>query len=228
MLTNFHTHTKFSDAVDTPREMVLTAIEKGFTALGFSDHGEMDFHIYGIKDTDGYINEITALKNEFKDKIQIYLGIEEEALCKIDRSRFEYMIGSYHHLYTGGNKYAVDIPNEFKQILDFYKNDIIKMTEDYYSGFYNYVINRKPDIIGHLDLLTKFDDNYSNMFSKNTEYNKIAEKYAELFAKTGIILEVNTGAISRGYKTSPYPAENLLKVLKNNNAKLTISSIKII
>ena len=36
--TNFHTHTTFCDGKDTPEQMVLAAIQKGFSALGFSGH----------------------------------------------------------------------------------------------------------------------------------------------------------------------------------------------
>ena len=42
--------------------------------------------------------------------------------------------------------------------------------------------------------------------------------------KSDCIFEVNTGAVSRGYRTAPYPSENLLYVLKKENAKVIISS----
>ena len=32
---NFHTHSKFCDGKNTAEEMVLAAIDKGFTVLGF-------------------------------------------------------------------------------------------------------------------------------------------------------------------------------------------------
>ena len=35
---DFHVHTVFSDGKDTPEDMVLSAIERGMTAIGFSDH----------------------------------------------------------------------------------------------------------------------------------------------------------------------------------------------
>ena len=43
-------------------------------------------------------------------------------------------------------------------------------------------------------------------------------------AKSECIFEVNTGAVSKGFRTSPYPAENLLRVLKKADAKLILSS----
>ena len=62
MLTNFHTHTVFCDGKNTPEEMVLSAIEKGFTALGFSGHGLTSFDPgYCLRDTAGYRAEILRL-----------------------------------------------------------------------------------------------------------------------------------------------------------------------
>ena len=37
-LQNLHQHTVFCDGKDTPEEVVLTAIEKGFCGIGFSGH----------------------------------------------------------------------------------------------------------------------------------------------------------------------------------------------
>ncbi len=38
MLANYHTHTTYCDGKNTPEEIVLCAIEKGFTSIGFSGH----------------------------------------------------------------------------------------------------------------------------------------------------------------------------------------------
>lgn len=39
MLANFHTHSTFCDGKNTPEEIVLAALEKGFVSIGFSSHG---------------------------------------------------------------------------------------------------------------------------------------------------------------------------------------------
>ena len=43
MLSDFHVHTTFSDGKHTPEEMILSAVEKGMTAIGFSDHSYTAF-----------------------------------------------------------------------------------------------------------------------------------------------------------------------------------------
>lgn len=46
-LKNFHTHTTYCDGKNTAEEMILAAINQGFTALGFSGHSHtsIDRHI---------------------------------------------------------------------------------------------------------------------------------------------------------------------------------------
>jgi len=39
MLSNYHTHSTFCDGKNTPEEIVLAAIDKGFDVIGLSGHG---------------------------------------------------------------------------------------------------------------------------------------------------------------------------------------------
>lgn len=226
MLSNFHTHSLFCDGESSLEEIVLSAIEKGFCSLGFSSHGYTDFDLsYCCKDWDEYISQIKNLKEKYKKDIQIYLGVEEDAFCLNDRSKFDYIIGSSHYVKVGEEYFPVDLSLEgFKLLLKKFDSNLLEMAEQYYSSFCDYVNRRKPDIIGHFDLLTKYDELGEPYFSGNPEYHKIAEKYIVEALKADCIFEVNTGAISRGLRTAPYPSVNLLHILKKNNAKLILSS----
>lgn len=226
MLANFHTHSTFCDGKNTPEEIITTAIEKGLSAIGFSGHGYTDFDLeYSMQDTCGYITEINRLKEKYKKDIQIYCGAEEDAFSPVDRSKFDYIIGSSHYFHINNQYYPIDSSYDlFKECIDIFGGDIIRLAENYYRTFCEYISYRKPDIIGHFDLITKFDELDSSLFLRNNEYNQIAEKYITEAAKSGCIFEVNTGAISRGVRTSAYPAENLLYILKKLDARLILSS----
>lgn len=226
MLANYHTHTVFCDGKDTAEEFVAAAINKGFSALGFSGHAPVSFDdSYCMKDVSGYIAEINRLKEKYKKDIEIYLGIEEDCSQLCDRSLFEYVIGSCHYIKIGGRYYSIDGScEEYDSILQMFQNDPVKLAEEYYKGFCDYITARKPDIVGHFDLLTKFEEKGKSVLFSSKEYNRVAEKYLEYAAKSDCVFEVNTGAIARGYRTSPYPAENLLYVLKKNNSRVIISS----
>lgn len=48
---NLHTHTVYCDGADTPEEMVISALSKGFDSIGFSGHSYMSYSDY-CGDTD--------------------------------------------------------------------------------------------------------------------------------------------------------------------------------
>ena len=224
MVATFHNHTTFCDGKNTPREMVEYAIDNGARAIGFSAHGYTPFDTrYCLNDESGYINEINDLKREFKDKIEIVLGIEEDSLFPVNRSLYNYVIGSSHYLYINGEYLPIDhSPKLFEKCLQVFNNDECKLAESYYSSFCSYIKSRKPDIVGHFDLITKFDEE-RRLFLDNQNYHKIAEKYMLSVASDDVLFEVNVGAILRGYRKTPYPYENLLHIIKKSNGKIILS-----
>lgn len=226
MLANFHTHTIFCDGKNTPEEIVLAAMEKGFSALGFSGHGNTPFDLADcMQDEDGYIAQINRLKQKYKKEIRIYLGVEEDALAPVDRSKFDYIIGSSHYIHVNGQYYSVDSGYDYIQnCLAAFGQDALAMAEAYYDAFCDYISRRKPDIIGHFDLITKFDEVESPLFLHDPAYRRIAEQAIARAAQSGCIFEVNTGAMARGLRTAAYPSEDLLYVLKQCGARLILSS----
>ena len=226
MLSSFHTHTTFCDGKSTPEEIAETAYERGFSALGFSGHGYTDFdHTYCMKDTEGYCREVLALKEEYKGKMEIYLGVEEDAFCYVDRSRFDYILGSSHYVRTEKGYLPIDSnPACFSRCLDAFSGDAMRFAEVYYENFCAYIHARRPDIVGHFDLVSKFSEVMEPNLLASRAYSAMAERYMAYAAESGCIFEVNTGAISRGYRTSPYPAENLLHVLKKRGGRIILCS----
>lgn len=226
MLANYHTHTVLCDGDNTPEELVLYSINNGFDAIGFSGHGYTSFdERYCMKDTSSYIDIVNNLKIKYKDKIQIYLGIEEDMYHTVAKENFDYIIGSSHYILKNGEYYPIDSSFEhFKKCLDLFNGDILKLSDSYYSAFCTYLNTRKPNIAGHFDLITKYAETENIDFFKSREYLVLSEKYIIEAAKSDVIFEVNTGAMARGLRTNPYPYENLLYALKKEDAKLILSS----
>lgn len=226
MLTNYHTHTTFCDGKNTPEEIVLYAIDKGFSSIGFSGHGYTPFDVrYCMTDTTGYIEEISRMKDKYGKKIEIYCGIEEDAFAYVDRHNLDYIIGSSHYFHIKDKYYSVDSGYDYlERYMEAFDNDALKAAETYYSTFVSYIKKRKPDIVGHFDLITKYDEMDTPHFLNNENYFKIAEKYLRLAAETDVIFEVNTGAMARNIRTTPYLGERLLHVLKEKEGKVILSS----
>lgn len=226
MLANYHTHSVFCDGQNTLEEIVKSAIARGFDAIGFSSHGYTPYdERYCMKDTAGYIREARALQAAYRDKIEICLGVEEDAFAPVDRSSFDYIIGSSHYLRVGGDYLAIDSSREhFERCLDAFGGDVLRLAESYYSAFCTYIHTRRPDVIGHFDLITKYDELQDSLFLENAAYRALAERYVSLAADAECIFEINTGAIARGLRRTPYPSENLLYVLRKKGARILLSS----
>ncbi len=223
---SYHVHSTFSDGKNTPEEIVLTAIDAGLVSLGFSDHGFTDYDLrYCMKDQAGYIAEINRLKEKYSGQIQLYMGVEEDAFYPHHRENFEYIIGSCHYIAKDGEYFPIDSgPEYFNKCLALFDGDPVAFAQSYYRNFCAYICRRKPDIIGHFDLITKYDELGDSQFLQNPQYTAIAEHYLLKAMQSGCIFEINTGAIARGLRTTPYPQENLLYLLQKNNAPITLSS----
>ncbi len=237
MKTNFHTHTVFCDGKNTAEEMVLAAIQKGFERLGFSAHSmypyASDWHLEN-KQHAAYTEEIHRLQKKYAGQIEIFLGFEADYIPGICSPRFEnfsafkpnFLIGSVHLIYNPRKTFAVDSnpPELADGIRDIYGGDVQKATGAYFSLQKEMLARGDFTILGHADLIRKFNGKL-NLFSEDEEwYKKELQSLAEAIAKAGVITEINTGAISRGYMTSPYPSAYLLSLLHEKKVPVMINS----
>ncbi len=226
---NLHTHSTYCDGKHTVREVVEKAIGKGFDSIGFSGHSYMYYsNAYGMKPdaTEEYIREVNRLKEEYKDRIKIFLGLEYDIYSDIDISAFEYTIGSVHYLKIGNEFVDFDRKAEHVEqvINDYFGGDGMKYAKAYYEALAELPKYGKFDIIGHFDIITKHSE-YRKFFDENSkEYISYAIEAAETLRKDIPVFEVNTGAIARGYRTTPYPAIPILKELKRLGYKAIITS----
>ena len=80
------------------------------------------------------------------------------------------------------------------------------------------------DIIGHFDLITKFIEQDPHFDVNHPRYVKAWQDAADILLKTGKPFEVNTGAISRGYRTDPYPSAEIRRYIRDHGGMLILSS----
>ena len=225
MLVNFHTHTTYSDGKNTPEEIVQLAMEQGFDCIGFSDHGYTPFDLrYCMTDLDGYITEINRLKKKYAGKITILLGIEEDIFAPVDRAKFDYVISSSHYLYKDGEYLPFDSTYEyFSSALSHFENPLA-MARQYFDTLCDYLEKNPPEIIGHFDLITKYEEKETSVFLNNEAYWELVENAVQRAVKIGSVFEVNTGLITRGFRTSPCPHDRLLQLICKVGGKIVLSS----
>ena len=226
---NLHTHSTFCDGADSPEEMILAAIDKGFDSLGFSGHSYMSFSpMFREKGdrTEEYKKEVTRLREKYKQQIKIYLGLEVEMYSEPDMSGYDYLIGSVHYFKFGDECVAFDVSADgvVKVIENYFNGDGIKFALAYYETLAKLPEYGNFDIIGHFDLVTKHIES-RDLFDRNAkEYLDAAFETARALRGKIPFFEVNTGAIGRAYRTTPYPAIPILKELKRLGFGAVITS----
>lgn len=227
---NLHTHTTFCDGKNTPEELVLEAIERGFSSIGFSEHSYMHFSNFSnqltIEKMPSYINEINRLKEKYSDLIDIFCGLEYELFSEVPTIGFDYMIGSVHYLKFGDEILGFD--TNLERTLSYVNNnfggDGLAFTKKYFETVITLPKKHNFDIIGHFDLAVK--NNEAGKFIDTSSKEYLNAGYEAIHALKGKIplFEVNTGAISRGYRTIPYPQIEFLKEFKKCGFGAVITS----
>lgn len=236
---NYHTHTTWCDGKDSPRKMIQSAIAKGFTAIGFSSHAMLpdlglDWTLSAEK-APRYLREIRSLGEEFKDQIRVLCGVEADYLPGVanpDRSTYasifpDYIIGSVHWvLAEDGARVAVDhTPENLAEgIKAHFAGDAERFVRAYYQQVREMVEKFNFEIVGHLDLVRKFNVKTPFFDEKSDWYREEIGKTAAAVAKSGKMAEVNTGAIARGWLDDAYPSLEFREMLRTKGVKFILSS----
>lgn len=227
--SNFHTHTTYCDGKHSAEEMVLSAIEKGMHALGFSTHSytsrDLTYCIRKEK-VEEYKNEINALKEKYKDKIRIYLGSELDVISDMDRDGFDYFLSAVHYIDIDGQLLTVD-GSGAEQKADaekYFGGDMLSYAEAYYEMTKKIADMPETGFIAHFDLVSKFNENYELFDEKDPRYVKAWQDAASHLIKMGVPFEINTGAIPRGARKTPYPRREIADFIRDNGGKFIMTS----
>lgn len=226
---NFHTHTKYCDGKNTPEEMVLSAISKGFTALGFSGHSNFDFDCGWCMSKEGtadYIKEVNSLKEKYAGKINIYLGTEHDVLSSIDKAVYDYTLGAVHYLSFDGERFDVDASARCQ--LDtanrFFGGSMQSYAEAYFEQAGSILERTDADIIAHFDLVTKFNEHGELFDTGERRYISACTDALDRLLPYGRPFEINTGAIARGKRETPYPSLEIARYIHSKGGFFILTS----
>ena len=225
---DLHMHTRYSDGRDTPEEMILRAIDLGLDCVGISDHSHTEGDECGMtpEGTLAFRAEMEQLKRRYAGKIRVLCGLERDYYSD-DALDYDYVIGSVHFLrMEDGGRVHVDWTAEKQRegVEKYFSGDWYAFAEAYYALVSRVTEVTKCDIIGHFDLLTKFSERDPWFDVRHPRYEAAWKRAADLLLKTGKPFEVNTGALSRGYRTDAYPDREIRKYLREHGARLILSS----
>lgn len=226
--SNAHMHTTFCDGKNTVEEMILAALERDFVSAGFSIHAWTPYSW----DTESpeveaaYRAEVRRLREKYADRIEILLGIERDALYSADYSEYDYYLDSAHFFRKDGELLCVDYSEKksIEYVDTYFGGDWYAYTRAYFESEAEICAASKAAFIGHIDLVSKFNEGNRYFDMDDPRYTRPAIEAVDCALDRGIPLEMNSGAISRGYRATPYPCLPILKRIRERNGEIIINS----
>ncbi|WP_273124306.1 histidinol-phosphatase [Bacillus weihaiensis] len=225
---DLHTHhERCGHALGTIEDYVKQAIDFGLDYIGISDHSPYFYsdedHLYptiSMKKSEfhAYIEEVLRLKEAYKDKIHVLLGVESDFFPDhLDLYRqqyinqpFDYIIGSVH--------YVQDV-NIFKRGrwdgLSTREKQEVK--EEYYRLIAHSAKSGLFQILGHIDAMKGFYPEFSSI------QTDVIDKTLKIIGEQEVAIEINTSGSTKecgGW----YPADDILERALYHNVSVTFGS----
>ncbi|MBR7113677.1 MAG: histidinol-phosphatase [Firmicutes bacterium] len=226
--TDFHMHTTFVDGQNSVEEMAAAAYAVGFTAIGFSEHAHTphnDSCCLGPHDTAAYLSTVREVAAEYAGRMRIYAGLELDYFAPLVAG-LDYSIGSVHDVQKDGCYFSVDHTVDILKnaAARHYDGDMLAVAEDFYAQAAQVIAKTQADIIGHFDLVSKFNEKHQLFDAEDARYRRAWQNAAKELIGYGKPFEINTGAMSRGYRTMPYPSVEIMEFIRDNGGFFVINS----
>lgn len=222
-IADMHLHSvDFSgDAVDRMKNMCQGAIEQGLKMICFTDH--VDFNPnYDDSipfDPERYARMIEEMRDAYGDKIRILKGVEIGEPHLYPREYEEILRGEYDLVMASIHYINIDLGfhwtgNEGKNIFVY---GVDRLWHRYYEDLLALVKLGGFDVLGHFD----YPKRYLMRESKETD---VLEEIMAVLVKNGIILEINTSSLRRGYPET-CPDRKILELYRAaGGSRLTLGS----
>ena len=224
-----HTHSTFCDGKHSLEEMLAAAYEAGVRYYGASSHswnptgwdeGEML-----PQNPVEYRRAILEQREKWNGKMEVLLGIELDGTAGELPGEFDYWIGSIHYVRgRNGCYYPVDWDKAKLTacLNDGFGGDGLAMMEAYYREVET-MAQRKPTILGHIDLIIKLNDAGEFFDEGDPRYREAALSALYAVDPAATLLEINTGIMSHGNRMQPYPAAFLLEEWQRMGGRIIIT-----
>lgn len=218
MNVNLHTHTaRCHHASGADEEYVLAAIDRGLKTLGFSDHTPQfypDGYVSTVRMLPGqlpeYVASITRLREAYRDKLQILIGVEAEyfpaywgeLIPYLQDQGVEYMLLGQHNLGNEiGQPHCVK-PTEDEDLLKQYCHQVMDAMQ---TGYFTYFAH--PDFI--------------HFIGDGKIYDKHMREVCRTAKACNIPLEVNMLGLRQGRH---YPNDRFFALVAEEGCPVVIGS----
>ncbi len=230
MYIDYHTHTNYSDDSEYLLEdCIKDAIEKGIEEICITDHVDYgikkDWEEGDIEYRDGmplanvdyplYVLEIAKLQKKYKEKINIKTGLEfgiqvetiPQFQTLFQRYKLDFVILSIHQ-----------VENKEFWTQDFQAG---RTQQEYNERYYQEILNviktyKDYSVLGHLDLITRYDENGLYPFE---QVKPIIKEILTQVIQDQKGIEINTSSHRYGLKDLT-PSKDILRLYKELGGKI--------
>lgn len=225
--SDVHMHSSYSADSDTSMEMMIKgSIQKELEFICFTDHQDKNCFLDDMEytfDTGKYREDITWLKEKYKDSIEICFGTEmglmpeEPEFCQQYPKQwdFDFVIGSVHFIDYKDPYYPVffdDYPSDY----DAYRH-FLEVTLENVKNYDDF------DTLGHLDYVIRYGKEREKAYLEH-EFYEITDEILRILISRGQGLEVNSAGLKYGLPFA-HPHERVLKRYRELGGEiLTIGS----
>ncbi len=217
ILADCHVHSAFSDDSDTPVEqMIETAIAQGRSYFYITDHHDFDYPVMDDGVTfqlaqEPYINRMEELRYQYKDKINIRIGVELGLMAHI-KDKTEAYAKAYDYDFIIGSSHLVNGIDPYYPAYYADKTEYQAYEQYFLSILDNVRVYDMFHVYGHLDYIMRYVPNQTKPYDPMDYYDIFKELLTILIDK-GKGIEVNTGSLYKGFDM-PHPHETILKLYK--------------
>eukprot|EP00127_Corallochytrium_limacisporum_P002634 Clim_evm70s134 gene=Clim_evmTU70s134 len=232
-----HSGSYCKHASGTLPEMIEAGKNKGYVVMGLSEHmprydpanlypEELEENMTPAdlyKTFSDYVTAARELQVSNRQSLDIIVGMETEWIddtygqkIKNLREQFnlEYIVGSVHHVGT--------LPIDFSKETYLSAAEVLggkdKMYLQYFESVLKLVEQVSPEVIGHIDVIKKYDEDHQ----VSDECMQLVSKILRQTSSNGSLLELNSSSMKRGWR-SAYPGKRILELALKEGQKLTLS-----
>lgn len=245
-----HVHTPYCPhgSSDSFRKYIEKALLLGYKSISFTEHAPLPRSFtdptplkdsgMNWADVETYIKTIQALKKEFQSEILINVGFEVDYIEGYERETESFLnnygpeitdsILSVHFLKTNkADFYCLDYsPNVF-EILVNQLGSLQNVYEQYYKTYLSAIKAKlgpyKPNRMGHLTLVRKFQKKFPNTLFRENELAWIEIILKEL-KKRSMALDVNGAGLIKPLCLEPYPSFSIIERARTLGIPLVFGS----
>ena len=226
---DLHVHTDRDHGRHSAADMAAQAVRQGLQPLGLVGHAAMQFPCdYAMTPPNeaAFFAETAQLKKALEGQLSLFCGIELDYYSLPAAYPYDYRLGSVHYVRRCGHIISVDSdPRELEQaVARHFGGDWLELCRLYYETVADLGPALRPDIVAHFDLITKFNEDDRLFSTEDARYRRLALDAVDALLPLDPIFEINTGAISRGYRTAPYPAPFILRRIREGGGRICLSS----